>query len=412
MSDKEKASSSDFKKGILAGAIGVLVFLAALLTGAYLILGKAFDLDFLNIRSIAKVKVISGLIDKYYYKDISDKDKETGVYRGLVGAMDDPYSEYLTSAEYKKMQQETSGKYTGIGISVTKDASSGKVKVVRVFSGSPADRAGLKKGDYIIACDGYIASDMSLSDFTGHIKGRAGSKVNVVYSRSGVRKKVSIRREKLTSQSVWGRMLDKEHGIGYINIAEFNGTTAKEFEKELKSLKGEGMKAVIYDLRENPGGLVDSVTRILDDILPKGTTVCMMDKNGKKTTFSSDDKKQEKLATVVLVSGDTASAAEIFSGAVRDFKYGTLIGTRTFGKGIVQQEFTLGDGSAVKLTVERYFTPDGECIHKKGIKPDIVLKYRYSGDRAGLDDLSDYDFSKDNQVQKGISVLLGKLLYQ
>ena len=170
------------------------------------------------------------------------------------------------------------------------------------------------------------------------------------------------------------------------------------------------MKAVIYDLRANPGGLVDSVTKILDDILPKGTTVYMMDKYGKKTTYTSDDKKQEKLPTVVLISGNTASAAEIFSGAVRDFKYGTLIGTKTFGKGIVQQEFTLGDGSALKMTVETYYTPSGECIHKKGIEPDIKLKYKYSGDTASVTDMDSYDFSKDNQVQKGISVLKGKLV--
>lgn len=204
-------------------------------------------------------------------------------------------------------------------------------------------------------------------------------------------------------------MLDESTGIGYIEINEFNSMTTDEFEKTLASLKKQGMKAVIYDLRTNPGGLVDSVTKILDDILPKGTTVYMMDKYGKKTTYSSDDKKQEKFPTVVLISGDTASAAEIFSGAVRDFKYGTLIGTKTFGKGIVQQEFTLGDGSALKMTVETYYTPSGECIHKKGIEPDIKLKYKYTGDTSKVSGMDSYDFSKDNQVQRGITVLKGKL---
>lgn len=407
--DTDKETSPEFRKGVLTGVIAVLIVIAVLLFGFWLFIGRNIDTDFLNIKSIAKVKTISGLIDKYYYKDISDSKKETGVYRGLMEAMDDPYTEYMTPAEYKEQQQETSGEYVGIGISVSKDASSNEVKVIKVFPDSPAEDAGIANGDIIIAADGYTASDLSLSDFTKRIKGKKGSSVTIVYSHNGEKHTVKVRRDSVTSPSVWGTMLDKEDGIGYINIAEFNGTTTEEFEKELKTQKKQGMKAVIYDLRTNPGGLVDSVTKILDDILPKGTTVYMMDKYGKKTTYTSDDKKQEKLPTVVLVSGDTASAAEIFSGAVRDFKYGTLIGTKTFGKGIVQQEFTLGDGSALKMTVERYFTPDGECIHKKGIKPDIVLKYKYDGDASKVTDMSDYDFSKDNQVQKGISVLKEKL---
>lgn len=407
--DTDKETSPEFRKGVLTGVIAVLIVIAVLLFGFWLFIGRNIDTDFLNIKSIAKVKTISGLIDKYYYKDISDSKKETGVYRGLMEAMDDPYTEYMTPAEYKEQQQETSGEYVGIGISVSKDASSNEVKVIKVFPDSPAEDAGIANGDIIIAADGYTASDLSLSDFTKRIKGKKGSSVTIVYSHNGEKHTVKVKRDSVTSPSVWGTMLDKEDGIGYINIAEFNGTTTEEFEKELKTQKKQGVKAVIYDLRTNPGGLVDSVTKILDDILPKGTTVYMMDKYGKKTTYTSDDKKQEKLPTVVLVSGDTASAAEIFSGAVRDFKYGTLIGTKTFGKGIVQQEFTLGDGSALKMTVERYFTPDGECIHKKGIKPDIVLKYKYDGDASKVTDLSDYDFSKDNQVQKGISVLKEKL---
>lgn len=407
MFNKEK--SPEFRKGVLTGVIAVLAVIALLMSGFWLFVGRDIDTDFLNIKSIAKVKTISGLIDKYYYKDISDSKKETGVYRGLMEAMDDPYTEYMTPAEYKEQQQETSGQYVGIGISVTKDPSTKEVKVVKVFPDSPAGKAGIVNGDIIIAADGYTASDMSLSDFTKRIKGKDGTEVTIVFFHNGKRNTKKIKRQAVTSPSVWGTMLDKEDGIGYINIAEFNATTTDEFEREIKSLRKQGIKAVIYDLRTNPGGLVDSVTKILDDILPKGTTVYMMDKYGKKTTYTSDDKKQEKLPTVVLVSGDTASAAEIFSGAVRDFKYGTLIGTKTFGKGIVQQEFTLGDGSALKMTVERYFTPDGECIHKKGIKPDIVLKYKYDGDASKVTDLSDYDFSKDNQVQKGISVLKEKL---
>ncbi|MDD6551429.1 MAG: S41 family peptidase [Lachnospiraceae bacterium] len=404
----EKKPSS-FRKGVLAGVLGCLVVLAAILVTGWFFLGRLYDAGFMDFKDIAKAKVISGLIDKYYYKNVSDTAKTNGVYKGLMEAMDDPYTKYMTASEYKEELEDTSGQYVGIGVSVLRDSKTKKVTVHQVFEGSSADKAGIEKGDVLISADGAFAENLTLNEFTKKIRGKAGSEVTIVYSHNGEQHTVKLKRAAVENPSVYGKMLDESAGIGYIEITEFNSKTQEEFEKTLSSLKKQGLKAVIYDLRTNPGGLVDSVTKILDDILPKGTTVYMMDKYGKKTTYSSDDKKQEKLPTVVLTSGDTASAAEIFSGAVRDFKYGTLIGTKTFGKGIVQQEFTLGDGSALKMTVETYYTPSGECIHKKGIEPDIELEYKYTGDASKVTDMGSYDFSKDNQVQKGISVLKGKL---
>ncbi|MBQ5485310.1 MAG: S41 family peptidase, partial [Lachnospiraceae bacterium] len=217
-------------------------------------------------------------------------------------------------------------------------------------------------------------------------------------------------RKNITVPSVVHYMVDRKNGIGYIGITEFSENTQEEFEAALKDLKNQGLKAVIYDVRLNPGGLVNEVTGILDDLLPKGTTVYMKDKKGREIDYTSDDKTQEKIPCVVLTSGQSASAAEIFAGAIRDFKYGTLIGTKTFGKGIVQQTMPLSDGSAVKLTVETYYTPSGDCIHKKGIKPDIELKYEFKGDKNRADLSTDtYDYQKDNQIQKGIAVLTRKL---
>jgi carboxyl-terminal processing protease len=191
---------------------------------------------------------------------------------------------------------------------------------------------------------------------------------------------------------------------------EFTGNTQKEFEHALADLKRQGLKAVVYDVRMNPGGLVDQVTGILDDLLPKGTTVSMKDKKGREVTYSSDDRTQEKIPCVVLTSGQSASAAEIFAGAIRDFKYGTLIGTKTFGKGIVQQTMPLSDGSAVKLTTETYYTPSGDCIHKKGIKPDLELQYKFKGDKERADlSVDTYDYKNDNQIQKGMEVLKKEL---
>ncbi|RRF96200.1 MAG: S41 family peptidase [Lachnospiraceae bacterium] len=401
-------NKSSFKKGVFAGVIGCLVVIAVvILTGGFVV-SRLYDVGFMGIGDVAKASSISKFIDKYYYKDVSDTKKKDGIYKGLMNSMDDPYSKYMTASEYKDELEDNSGQYVGIGVSVSKD-NKNRVVVQQVFGGSSAAKAGIVKGDVIVSADGAFASNLSLTQFTKKIRGRSGTDVTIVYTHDGATHTVKLRRAAVESPSVYGKMLDETSGIGYIEITEFNSKTQKEFEKKLSELKNQGMKAVIYDLRTNPGGLVDSVTKILDDLLPKGTTVYMMDKYGHKTTYSSDDKKQEKIPTVVLISGETASAAEIFSGAVRDFKYGTLIGTKTFGKGIVQQEFELNDGSALKMTVETYYTPSGECIHKKGIKPDIELKYKYSGDPAKVTSMDTYDFSQDNQVQKGISVLKGKL---
>ena len=404
----EKKPSS-FRKGVFAGVLGCLVVIAAVLVTGWFFVGKLYDAGFMDAKDMAKARVISGLIDKYYYKKVSDTAKTNGVYKGLMEAMDDPYTKYMTASEYKEELEDTSGEYVGIGVSVMKDSETKEVKVHQVFDGSSAQKAGIQNGDVLISADGAFAENLTLTEFTKKIRGKAGTEVTIVYSHNGEKHTVKLKRAAVENPSVYGKMLDESTGIGYIEINEFNSMTTDEFEKTLASLKKQGMKAVIYDLRTNPGGLVDSVTKILDDILPKGTTVYMMDKYGKKTTYSSDDKKQEKFPTVVLISGDTASAAEIFSGAVRDFKYGTLIGTKTFGKGIVQQEFTLGDGSALKMTVETYYTPSGECIHKKGIEPDIKLKYKYTCDTSKVSGMDSYDFSKDNQVQRGITVLKGKL---
>jgi carboxyl-terminal processing protease len=193
-------------------------------------------------------------------------------------------------------------------------------------------------------------------------------------------------------------MLDGK--VGYIEISQFSTGTKDDFEKAVKDLQSQGMESVIYDLRNNGGGMVDSVTAILDDILPKGKVVYTKDKNGKEEDYYSDDEKQLKIPTVVLVNGGTASSSEIFTGAIRDFKWGTIIGENTFGKGIVQITLPLSDGSAIKVTNAKYYTPKGECIHKKGIKPDIELKYQFLGNEN-----DEYDYTLDNQIQKALEVL-------
>lgn len=224
----------------------------------------------------------------------------------------------------------------------------------------------------------------------------------MVYKRDGQEHTIEITREEVIVPSVSHRMLDDK--IGYIRISSFVNGTQKDFEDALADLQGQGMQGIVFDMRDNGGGMVDSVVAILDDILPAGTVVYTMDKSGKREDYTSDDAKKIDIPVTVLVNENTASAAEIFTGAIRDFNYGTIIGTNTFGKGIVQSTVPLSDGSAVKITVATYYTPSGECIHEKGIKPDIELEFSYADENP-----TEYDELKDNQVQKAMEVLGEKL---
>lgn len=394
---KERRKAHKFRRGFLFGLLSgvaavilvIVIFLAALgLTPGHL----------LSAGTQAKIGVLSSIIDKYYYKDVSDSTKETGLYKGLLESMGDQYTEYYTPEEYQQLKVDLEGDYAGIGAVLTQDKTTKEVTVAEVYDDSPAKKAGLRSGDVIVSVDGHQAVDEDLDDFVKRVRGKKGTSMEVVYSRDGQEQTVSITREEVLVPSVSGKMLSD--GIGYIRITQFSNGTQAEFEKTLKSLQDQGMKGVIFDLRDNGGGMVDSVVAILDDILPKGTVVYMKDKDGNRKNYTSDDEKQLDLPMTVLVNGNTASAAEIFTGAVMDFKKGTVIGTQTFGKGIVQVTLPLNDGSAVKITTARYYTPNGVCIQGKGITPDVTLDYEFLGSED-----QDYDWTLDNQIQKAVEVL-------
>jgi carboxyl-terminal processing protease len=350
------------------------------------------------------------VIKTYYYKDFDEEDLQTGLIKGLVEGLDDPYSAYYTAEEYQDFLVSATGKYAGIGAVLSKDANSGAVSIANVYDGTPAQEVGLQKGDVIVSADGYVAAEYELSEFVQHIRGEEGTTVELVIVRDNEEQTVTCTRKSIQVPSVDYRMLNDENGnavIGYIQISEFSDGTYQEFTNALEDLKSQGMQAVIYDVRSNPGGMLDTVTKMLDYILPEGTTVYMLDNQNKKTEFTSDGETYLDLPTVVLVNGNSASAAEIFSGAVRDFDYGTLIGTTTYGKGVVQNTYPFNDGSAMKLTIASYYTPSGECIQEKGITPDVELEYEYSGD---VND--EYDYYKDNQIVKGIETLMEEIANQ
>jgi carboxyl-terminal processing protease len=396
--DSKKEKKRSFRHGIIAGVAGILIAGAV----AGFLLYKASNVSvagtFLTTGQINKLNAINNILDKNYYKDIKESDKAEYIYKGLYQSAGDEYTEYYTKEEYDSLKADLSGSYAGIGAVLSLNKQTG-VTISTVYEGSAAEEAGLKAGDILVSVDGKTVPADDFDNFVSkNIRGKAGTVRVIVYSRNGKENTIKVRLKKVVVPTVSHKML--ENGIGYIRISQFTESTQSDFESALEDLRSKGMTKVIYDLRDNGGGMVDSVTAILDDILPAGKVVYTKDKNGKEEDYMSDDKKDLNIPAVVLVNENTASSAEIFTGAMRDFKRATIIGTKTFGKGIVQDNIPLNDGSAVKITVARYYTPSGECIHKKGIKPDIVLDYKFLGSNN-----QDYDISLDNQVQKAIETL-------
>ncbi|MBP5325827.1 MAG: S41 family peptidase [Pseudobutyrivibrio sp.] len=346
----------------------------------------------------ANASYLENLINTYYYNDVDQETLQNGAYHGIFDSLEDPYSQYFTPEEYAEYSSVVNGNFGGIGAGLQKDADTGEVVVTKIYKDSPAEKGGIKEGDIIVSADGHKGVNYSLEDYVSkYLRGDEGTEVNLVISREGEEIEVTLVRDIIEVETVAYKMLDDN--IGYISISQFTGSTDKEFEKAFEELESQGMTAVIYDLRNNGGGIVDTATNILDYLLPKGTVMYTMDKAGNRRDYNSGASHKE-IPTVVLVNGNTASSAEIFTGAIRDFEYGTIIGTQTYGKGIVQTSFKLQDDSAVKLTTHKYYTPNGECIHGQGITPDIVLEYEFLG---GEDD--EYAVEFDNQLQKALEVL-------
>jgi carboxyl-terminal processing protease len=320
-----------------------------------------------------------------------------------VDSLGDPYTVYMNAKEYKAFNTQMAGSYAGIGIYVGEKA--GKIIVIAPIEGSPAEKVGIKSGDTIVAVNGTNVTSKDMDKAVSMMLGKPGTNVKITFNRAGLGNFVKqITRAQIVIKSVKAEMLTDK--VGYIKIAMFDENTSDEFIKALDGLESQGEKGLIIDLRDNGGGLLDESGRIADKLLGKGTIVYTIDNKNQKEVWTSDESKFNK-PLVLLVNGGTASASEILSGAVRDFKAGTLIGTKTFGKGIVQIPKELSDGSAVKVTIARYYTPSGECIQKKGITPNIILdlnkKAKDEYNKTGIVKQSD-----DNQLQKGIEVIESK----
>lgn len=349
---------------------------------------------------LEKMQNVMELIHRRFYLDeVTDEQLLDGMYKGMVAALEDPFSEYYTVEELQKLLSDTSGVYYGIGAYVSIDQTYNMTKVSGVIAGSPAEEAKLRANDIIYEIDGVSTYEMSLDEAVKLIKGDEGTETVLTIIRDGETLKVPIIRRKVESPTVNSEMLPQD--MGYLQIVQFDDVTPGQFKLALDGLKEQGMKGLILDLRANPGGTLDGVVDIAGQILPEGLIVYTEDKEGKRNEYYSDGKGELQIPIVVLVDMNTASAAEILSGAIQDYEKGTIIGTTTYGKGIVQSVISLPDDSAVKITVSAYYTPKGRNIHKLGIEPDIVCEFdadAYYGEEAF-----------DNQLEKAKEVLLKKM---
>lgn len=350
-----------------------------------------------------KLNLIDQTLKDFYFDDIDDSKILDNIYKAYVNAYGDKYTVYYTADEYAKIQESSNGAYYGIGVVVRKN-DDGTILVVEPYDGAPGKEAGMRKNDVIVTVNGESVADQDLNSVVAKIKGDEGTTVNIGIRRDGSDDitELTVTRRKVEIKTVAYEMLDDS--VGLITISEFDKVTAQQFKEAYAQLETLGMKGLVIDIRSNPGGLLNVVVDMLDEILPDGLIVYTEDKYGNRQEYNGSNPDVIDVPLAVLVNGESASASEIFAGAVQDYGAGTIIGTQTFGKGIVQTIRRMSDGSAIKYTMAKYFTPKGQDIHGHGVTPDIVEELSDE-----FNNLTEYDASKDNQLQKAIEVIKGDI---
>ncbi len=359
--------------------------------------------SFLDKEAAAKLRILENTIKDYFYlSEVTDEKLEEGMYRGIVASLEDPYSEYYSAEELVRIMEETEGVYYGIGAYVSMDAETKLPKISGVIENTPAEEAGLRSNDLIYEVEETSVYGLTLSEVVSLIKGEEGTKVKLTLIREGESDYVEllVERRKVEAPTVNFEMM--EDGMAYIQIVEFADVTVDQFAEALAMAKGSSMKGLILDLRANPGGSLDAVVEIARMLLPEGMIVYTEGKSGVHQEYTCDGTRRLQTPLTVLVDMNSASASEILAGAIKDHGIGTLVGTTTFGKGIVQQIIPYSDGSAVKLTISSYFTPNGNNIHGVGIAPDIECEF---------DGEAYYNTENpvDNQLEKAKEVLREKM---
>ena len=387
--------NKEFKKGIAVGAAAALIVTGAGFAGYQKIMFPKGTV-LADPETVQKLNYLESLIDEEYLDEKDEDSLREGLYAGLMSGLNDPYSVYYTAEQYKELNTSNEGSYVGIGAVLQKDEDGG-AQIVQLYEGGSGEQAGLKKGDVLKAIDGEDVTEKETADIAAMIKESDKDSVTLTVQRAEQKETLDIKVEirDVEIQTVSHEMLNDE--TGYIRISEFSEVTSNQYKKAFEDLQDKGMKKLVVDLRDNPGGLLTAVCDVLRQILPEGLIVYTEDKNGKKEEEKCDGKSELAMPLAVLVNGGSASASEIFAGAVKDYGIGTIVGTTTYGKGVVQTIQPLSDGSAVKITIAKYFTPKGNDINKKGIAPDVEAEL--SEDST---DWTELTHEEDTQLQAAL----------
>lgn len=385
----------EYAAGVLTGVLVVTLAVG----GVKFVQQRQYNGVLSDSSHVQKIEYLEKMIDQEYLGEVDNAEMAEGIYAGLVYGLGDVYSRYYTADEYAQETASTDGAYAGIGVSIQKNKNGG-VQIAECYEGGPGAEAGLQTGDVITAINDTDVTDMELSDVVSLIRENKDNTIVLTVFRENEEKsrEISVDVTDVELPSVFGEMLDKK--TGYIQITQFTGVTPQQYKDMFAELKDKGMERLVIDLRDNPGGLLTSVCDILREILPEGLIVYTEDKYGNREEETCDGKHQLDMPLAVLVNENSASASEIFAGAVQDHEVGTIVGTTTYGKGVVQELRQLSDGSAVKLTVSNYYTPNGNSINKVGIKPDVEVKL--ASELLNKDEIT---HEEDNQLQKALNVI-------
>lgn len=355
--------------------------------------------DYDEIKAVAdkysELEQLHDFLEENYYTEIEESDLMTGIYKGLFSGTGDPYTTFLTADEYQGMLDSYSGEFEGIGVMMSVSASN-NIEIISVVEDTPAQKAGIKDGDLIIAVDGVRYTGSQLQEATNAMRGEKGTEVTLTISRNGVMSEYTIVRAPISEVSVTHKMLD--NNIGYIRVNSFRENTADQFSDALSEIEKAGAAGLVVDIRSNGGGLVEEAVEIADMLMDAETIVYLENGKGEKTYYKSEAGRTA-LNYVVLVNGGSASSSEILVAGIQGNKEGTIVGTQTYGKGITQNTWKLRSGCGVKITTAQYFGPNGEVIHKQGITPDVVVELQES-------DVQDGALVNDRQLQEAVKLLL------
>ena len=384
-----------FLKGALCGALAMLLVAGLVSCGLKVNNGNSD----ITSKTEDKISELQNLIEKHYMGDVKEKNLEDGVYKGYINGLNDPYSVYYNKKETKELYESTGGEYSGIGAVMSQNTETGVITLVQIYKESPAEKAGLKENDILYKVEGKEVTGKDLSKVVSKVKGEKGTTVELTVLRGEDAKEVTVTatRDTVQAQTIEYKMMDDK--IGYIRVSEFDTVTYDQYKEALDDLENQGMQGLIVDLRNNPGGSLDTVTNMLRLLLPEGTIVSTKDKNGKTDEITCDGTHEFKKPMAVLVNQYSASASEIFSGAVQDYGTAKIVGVTTYGKSVVQQLMDLGDGTCLKVTIAEYYTPNGRSINGKGVEPDVEVEYQYDEENP----------KADNQLDQALSTVQGEI---